>query len=70
MATYYYESITSSALDAIEAMARGPRNTTICSAPDVQALAAYVFFSWLKNAGHLAKRRDAKKMADLIVGMV
>jgi hypothetical protein len=68
--TTYYESITASATDAIEAMAERPRDTVLCPAAEVQALAAYVFFSWLQGAGKSAKHSDAKKMTDLIVGML
>lgn len=65
-----YESVTASATDAITAMVETPHNATICTAAEVQALAAYVFFSWLRTVGRTAKRIDAKKMADLIVSML
>lgn len=68
--TAYYESITNSATDAIEAMAHEQHSTAVCPAAEVQSLAAYVFFSWLSCAGRSAKREDAEKMMGLIVGML
>jgi hypothetical protein len=68
--TNYYELIAASVTAAIETMADGPRDTVLCPASEVQALAAYVFLSWLQSAGQSAKRSDAKIMAGLIVGML
>lgn len=65
-----YDSITVSATDAISAMAMRPHDVAVCPAAEVQALAAYVFFSWLQNVGRSAQRRDAEKMTNLIIGML
>lgn len=65
-----YDSITVSATDAIAALATRPHDVAVCPAAEMQAHAAYVFFSWLQNVGRPAQRRDAEKMTSLIIGML
>ena len=50
-----YESVTASATDAITAMVETPHNATICTAAEVNALAAYVFF---RGSEQLGERRS------------
>ena len=68
--TTNYESVTAAATDAIEAMAERPHTAAVCREAEVQALAAYVFFSWLQIVGRSARRKDAEKMTRLIVEML
>jgi hypothetical protein len=64
-----YQSITTAAIEAIEAMAREPRDTSICDASSVRAVAAGVYWSWTQLVGDAARQEDSDKMIRMISGM-
>lgn len=64
-----YQSITAAATDAIEAMAREPRDTVISDASSVHALALSVYWSWSHHVGKEARPEDCERMEQLIRSM-
>lgn len=64
-----YQSITTAAIEAIEAMAREPRDTIICDASSVRNVAVGVYWSWTQLVGEAARQEDSEKMIRLIGGM-
>lgn len=64
-----YESITTAAIEAIEAMARESGDTGICSDRYVRDVAADVYWSWAKLVGESARQDDINKLIMMIGGM-
>lgn len=61
-----YESITRAATEAIEAMAREPRDTLICDVGSLRSVAAGVYWSWACLVGQAARNEDSDRMASAI----
>lgn len=57
-----YQAITEAAVDAIEAMARDPRDTEICDAGSLLSLAATTYWSWASIVGVAAQDVDCDRM--------
>ena len=66
---YSYESVTSAAICAIEAMAMEPRDTVTSDASSTRGLAASVYWSWARLVGRNARPEDSDRMEQLIRGM-
>ncbi|PIL41932.1 hypothetical protein CR105_27030 [Massilia eurypsychrophila] len=64
-----YQWITAVATDAIEAMVKHPRDTIICNADAVRAIAVGVYFSWARHVGKAARPEDIGRMESMISGM-
>lgn len=65
-----YHSITTAAIEAIEAMVQDPRDTSICDASSVRAVAVSVYWSWARLVGEAAQQEDSDRMEQMIRGMV
>lgn len=57
-----YETITTAAIEAIEAMATDPRDTVICEAGSLLSLAANIYWSWTNTVGDKAMLADSDRM--------
>ena len=64
-----YQSITESTIDAIEAMAREPRETVICDVGSLLSLAASLYWSWASMVGEDAKQEDCDRMIRAIADL-
>jgi hypothetical protein len=64
-----YQSITTAAIEAIEAMVSEPRDTSICDASSVRAVASRVYWSWAQLVGDAARQEDSDKMIRMISEM-
>lgn len=62
-----YELITAAAIEAIEAMARHPRDTVICDADSLLSIAACIYWSWSTMVGDNARQVDCDRMI-LVIG--
>lgn len=61
-----YDAITTTAIEAIEAMASDPRDTMICDAGSLLSLAASVYLSWGCLVGDLVRPADNDRMLNAI----
>jgi len=64
-----YESITSAAISAIEAIAREARDSPNCSGRLLRLIAAQIYWSWADLAGPAARDDDSDWMEQVITAM-
>jgi len=57
-----YESITRAATEAIEAMAREPRDNLVCDVGSLRSVASGVYWSWACLVGQAARSEDSDRM--------
>jgi hypothetical protein len=67
--SHIYQSITTAAIEAIEAMAREPRDTRLCDSRSLRDIAAGVDWSWADLVGEAARQDDIDKLIRIISGM-